>query len=267
MLTCAGADPTELAFPPAQLATPACIAVFKRLGMRHEQTSQLAFLQACSRRFTQLIETMSTREPLATSILLVAMLRRITDAAAVTPGSILGTLPIFLTADLQCSQLPWPKLVSLDASQHFVHNDLVATTVPITSRALLNTQPLRSKLRLPIQPRVQDVASHLVNLASDTAVQLIMQQKESPMKTRLLGQLRSIYAFIFDKASQCLESDSSPSDIASVTETLKQGAWVLLQDDKFVQPCQLCFNAEEDSDMGEALSWATAHNFLVFSPM
>lgn len=42
-------------------------------------------------------------------------------------------------------------------------------------------------------------------------------------------------------------------ELADENSRLREGAWVLVQDCKFVRPCELCFDLEADNSQGRAV--------------
>ena len=246
---------------PERYATPARLAVLKRHGLRHLSTADPKFFITCSERFTGMSSSLTRDEKRRFSRGLVDMLH--SNLAAYTYWSArtwdaaragIAACPIFKTAELQ---FPYnstqPEFVALASSADHDHYQLVSLALPVTDNSHGDTQALRRRLGLRNQPGLKHVVEHLLKLTAMPELKAVLKPG-SPMRQFVLEGIQKGYQFIIKEVSAWTGSQSMAT-LADESNKLAQGAWVLVQDCKFVRPCELCFDLEEDTSQGTVCSY------------
>ncbi|KAL3132916.1 hypothetical protein ABBQ38_006830 [Trebouxia sp. C0009 RCD-2024] len=159
----------------------------------------------------------------------------------------LAACPVFTTAELQ---FPYssaqPEFVSLADSADHDHYQLVALALPVTDNSHGDTKALRHQLGLPAQPRLEHVVDHLLQLVATPGLEAALKL---PAHDFVVDGLRQGYQCVINSVSKSMAEGSLPN-LARESSRLAQEAWVLVQGCKFVRPCQLCFDLEEDTPQG-----------------
>ena len=235
---------------PQLYTTPACLAALKRHGLAHLSSCEPDFFVTCSQRFKSLSSQLAKEDSRKLSRGLVHMLED--NVAAYSRSSSkagLATCPVFTTAELQYPySSAQPEFVSLADSADHDHYLLAALSLPIIDNSHGDTKALRHQLRLPKQPSLAHVVDHLLKLVAtpDLGSSLMLPGHEF-----VLDGIRQGYQFIINSVSKSMAEGSLPN-LGRESDRLAQEAWVLVQGCKFVRPCQLCFDLEEDTDQGNS---------------
>ena len=251
---------------PQRYATPARLAVLKSHGLAHLSTPDADFFISCSERFTSMSSSLTRDEKRRLSRGLVEMLHG--NMAAYTLGHArnglsisararIAVCPVFKTAELQ---FPYnstqPEFVALASSADHDHYQLVSLALPVTDNSHGDTKTLRRQLGLRTQPGLTHVVDHLLKLTAMPDLKAALKHG-SPMRAFVLDGIQKGYQFIISIVSEVAAKAGSEgiAILADESSRLAQGAWVLVQDCKFVRPCELCFDLEEDTSQGTFCSY------------
>ena len=250
---------------PQCYASPARLAVLKRHGLRQLGTADPDFFISCAERFTGMSNNLTRDEKRRLSRGLADMLQsNVTvdtywnaQTRNVTRARI-ASCPIFKTAQLQ---FPYnsiqPEFVALASSADHDHYQLVSLALPVIDNSHGDTKALRRQLGLHDQPGLKYVVDHLLKLTAMPDLKAALQPG-SPMHKFMLEGIQKGYQFIISIVSGILTragSHQGMTILADESNKLAQGAWVLVQDCKFVRPCELCFDLEEDTSQGTVCSY------------
>ena len=158
--------------------------------------------------------------------------------------------PIFKSAELQ---FPYkgahPQFMSLASSADHDSYQLVSLSIPVTDNAHGDTKALRNKLGLPAEPKLEHAVDHLLQMAATPDIGAALKLRSQ--SEFVLQGIKQGYRYIINSISQeMLMISSSETELAGVGRRLAQEPWVLVQGCKFVRPCELCFDLEEDTSQG-----------------
>ena len=234
---------------PQLYATPGRLAVLKHHGLAHASIPDPNFFIRCSERFSGKSRGLTRDDKRRLSRNLADMLHRNVDAyllASRRDAAQIASCPVFKPAELQ---FPYksiqPQFVALASSAD--HHQLVSLALPVTDISHGDTKALRRKLGLPIQPKLQHVVDHLLKLTANSDLQAALKPG-SPLREFVVAGIQQAYQFIISRVQAEATWDTGEMALESIR--LKEGAWVLVQDCKFVRPCELCFDLEEDTSQG-----------------
>ena len=183
---------------------------------------------------------------------LVDMLHGNVDAYPPASRARIAACPIFKSAELQYAyKKAQPEFVALAGSTDHDHYQLVSLALPVTNNSHGDTKTLRRQLDLPERPRLEHVIDHLFELTATPGLEEALKLS-SPSRAFVLEGIQKGYEFIIRSVNEVLAEAGSLgiAKLADASSRLAQGAWVLVQDCKFVQPHDLCFDLLEDSSRG-----------------
>ena len=240
---------------PQLYATPTRLAVLKQHGLAHVSAPDPNFFIRCSERFSGMSSNLTRDDKRKLSRGLADMLHGNVDAfqrASRSNTAQIASCPVFKSAELQ---FPYnstqPEFVALAGSADHDHYQLVSLALPIIDNPHGDTQALRCKLGLPVQPKLQHVVDHLLTMAANSDLKTLLKQG-SPLREFVLAGIQRGYQFIISSVSK-VQAEAGYWDTREMGDAsgrLKSGAWVLVQNCKFVRPCELCFDLEEDTSQG-----------------
>ena len=249
---------------PQRYATPTRLAVLKHHSLAHLSTPDPNFFIRSSERFSGMSSSLTRDNKRQLSRGLADMLHGNVDAyqLANRPNTAqTASCPVFKSAELQ---FPYksiqPEFVALAGSADHDHYQLVSLALPITDNSHGDTKALRRKLGLPVQPELQHVVDHLLTMAGNSDLKAALKQG-SPLREFVLAGIQQGYQFIINSASK-VQAEAGSWDIGETADAsgrLKKAAWVLVQDCKFVRPCELCFDLEEDTSQGRLVPTVLLH--------
>ena len=235
---------------PQCYTTPARLEVLKRHGLAHLNTPDSAFFIKCSDRFSGMSSSLTRDGKRKLSRGLVEMLHGNVDAyqrAGRSSAAQVALCPVFKSAELQ---FPYksiqPQFVALAGSADHEHYQLVSLALPVIDNSHGDTQTLRRKLGLPVQPKHGHVVDHLLKMAANSDLRAALKQG-SPYREFVLAGIQQAYQVIISSVSN---GSLGAAELADGNSRLREGSWVLVQDCKFVRPCELCFDLEADTSQG-----------------
>jgi len=182
----------------------------------------------------------------------------------------LADCPIFLTAELGFPYDMGPKqqLVSSRDSTDHSHYHVVANAVAVTNNAMGPTSLLRSKLELPMEPRLELVIHHLLKTVKADSVAALFampRSRAANILEILIDDVDHAYGHIVEGVDKLLPAGDTMQ--ASLANRLYLEHWVLVDSGNFVVPNELCFGATRNSSQGTfcesslALSNLYIHHF------
>ncbi len=251
---------------PAQYAEGNRLATLRSQGLAHDDLPDPRFFLACADQFVRLYEDKDRSADMSKhSRMLLEMLQRNvglyqtrTAAAAWEEAShLISTKPIFVKAAVVSpyESSPGPALVSLEDSEDLSHHRLVASAVAVTEAALGDTTELRAKLGLPASPQALHVVAHLLHTAQVRNEELQTGQTPGPLHKLIQEDVEKAYSSIIEVVCQYL-TKGERRDLAKLTKKLAEAPWVMVQDpQRFVAPCDLVFEIEEDLENGKPPAW------------
>ena len=248
------------------------------LRLNHEDSDTPEFFLACAKQFVKLAPDMSRDDKTRHSISLVNMLQRnistylnsISSRHLHTLKTYLADCPIFLAAELGFPYDMGPKqqLVSLRDSTDHAHYRVMANAVAVINNAMGPTSLLRSKLELPMEPRLELVVHHLLKTVKADSVAALFAMPRSRagnVLEMLIEDVDHAYGHIVEGMEKLLAAGDSKR--FSLANRLYLDPWVLTDSGKFVVPNELCFGAAQNSRQGticgslHALSNLYIHHF------
>lgn len=271
--------PSEYLLLPAEFTSPQRLSLLKRLRLATEDSTDLPFLEECSRQLSVLAPSVSQlasflrREQLRTmSTALLKMCQHIATSKQgqqqtaqqiqkwASVRAILVRLPIALTAELPFpyNASAWPLLMSMEDTADYRHHRIVSSATAVTDRQLGDTEQLRSSLGLPTDPLLHDIVQHLLCTISAEHPTPILRQQHHPLKEVVKADIMQAYQRIFGAVDTCIARGQVQSGIfCEVTQTLKETPWVLVGDSTFLSANRLVFDLCTDSTTGERIASCT----------
>lgn len=249
---------------PDEYAKGTRLAALRLQGLAHDDVPDHRCFLACADQFVRLYEDKDRSPSMSKhSRMLLEMLQRNVDSyyLAAMGGweeavNLICTKPIFVKAAVVApyEPTPGPVLVSLEDSEDYSHHRLVASAVPVTEPTLGDTTQLRVTLGLPSGPQAMHVVTHLLHTAKTRTTTLHTEQSRAPLHKLIADDVETAYSHIIGEVSQLLSKGES-RQLAKLTKRLIEAPWVLVQNpQRFVAPCDLVFDIEEDSEHGTHLA-------------
>lgn len=123
--------------------------------------------------------------------------------------------------------------------------------MPVLDPLLGDTIQLREQLSLAAGPKPLHVISHLLQSARARNDQLQSQHTPPPLDKLIKEDVERAYTFIVELLGQHLPIQQH-KERAKLAKRLMQAPWVMVQAaQRFVVPCDLVFNIDEDLEHGE----------------
>ena len=254
-------------------AQEARLATLRANGLAHDDLPDAKFFLACADQFVRIYKGQdSSDNMLKPSKLLLDMLRRnlASYKKTLSPGAweeirySITTKPILVRASVVLpyeSSPGWP-LVSLQDSEDYKDYRLTVNAVPATDPALGSTTQLRRDLSLATGPQPMHVITHLLRTAKARNDQLKSQDAPPALDNHMQDDVHKAYAVIINTVSLNLcqlrfgsQTTGERRELGKMTKQLTEAPWVLVHStQKFVAPCDLVFDIDEDLEHSELSS-------------
>lgn len=238
------------------------LAALRAHGLAYDDLPDPKCFLACADQFVRLYEEKDRSVSMVKhSRLLLEMLQGNVSSYKLTACAqwedirhLIATKPIFVRASVVApyDNTTAPLLVSLQDSEDWTHYRLVGSVAPVLEPLSgSSTIQLREQLSLPAGPQLLRVIDHLLQTARARNDQLQNQHAPPPLDTLIKDDIEKAYKFIVEVLNQDL-AHGQRSELAKLSKKLMQAPWVMVQAaERFVAPCDLVFDIEEDLDHGE----------------
>lgn len=248
---------------PDEYAKNKRLATLRAHGLAHNDLPDPKCFLACADQFVRLYDGKNrSASMIEHSRLLLEMLQRNVSSYKLRSSEalweetchLISTKPIFVRA---LAVAPYdnttaPLLVSLQDSEDWTHYRLVASIVPVLEPLLgSSTVQLRQQLSLPAGTQVLHVVDHLLQTARARNDQLQNQHTPPPLDKLIQEDVEQAYEVIVEGLDTYLILEQH-KELAKLSKKLMHAPWVMVQAaQRFVAPCDLVFDIEQDLDHGE----------------